>query len=146
MAGIKGVGAKTIRGLVGPSKEVKNMRNVIMAVLTLFLVGCASVKPDVRPWTKGEKIGAAFYLAGHGADMYTTIRHQDYPDKIYERNPILGKHPEDHKIYLYMGVTTGLILLISHYVPKLRLPLCIGCGGLGFYLAWGNYKLIREVR
>jgi len=85
-------------------------------------------------------------LAGKMADTYTTIRHQDYPDRIHERNPFLGEHPDDHEIYLYFGVTAGLALLIAHYAPKLRLPLCIGYGALGFYLAWGNYKAIREVR
>lgn len=119
---------------------------LLVALVTLVLLpGCASL-PKPRPWTKGEKVGAGFFLAGHMADTYTTIRHQDYPERIYEKNPILGKHPDDHEIYLYMGVTSGLILLISHYVPKLRLPVCIGFGGLGFYMAWGNYKKIKEVQ
>jgi len=122
-------------------------RRISLTVLIVLMLvpGCASL-PKAKPWTKGEKVGAAFFLAGHAADTYTTIRHQDYPDKFYERNPILGKHPKDHEIYLYGGVTAGLALLICHYVPKLRLPLCIVYGGLGFYLAWGNYKAIKEVR
>ena len=119
---------------------------LLIGVVTLVLLpGCASI-PKPTPWTKGEKVGAGFFLVGHMADAYTTIRHQDYPDRIYERNPILDKHPEDYEIYLYFGVTTGLALLISHYVPKLRLPVFIGYGGLGFYMAWGNYKKIEEVR
>jgi len=122
------------------------MTRLILIVVCLLFASCASINPKPRPWTQGEKVGAGFLLAGKVADTYTTIRHQDYPDQICESNPILGKHPEDHEIYLYMGVTAGLALLIAHYAPRLRLPLCIGYGGLGFYLAWGNYKAIREAR
>lgn len=125
--------------------QARRRISLTVLVVLIFLPGCASL-PKVNLWTKGEKVGAGFFLAGHAADTYTTIRHQDYPDRIHERNPFLDEHPDDHEIYLYAGVTAGLALLISHYVPKLRLPLCIGYGGLGFYLAWGNYRTIREVR
>ncbi|MBA7495759.1 hypothetical protein ES702_06348 [subsurface metagenome] len=118
----------------------------VVTVLSFLLSGCATIKPDPKPWTTTDKIGAGFFLAGHMADTYTTIRHQDYPDKIYEKNPILGKHPDDHEIYLYMGATAAIGLIAAHYFPKLRLPICIGYGGVGFYMAWGNYKKIREVR
>lgn len=118
---------------------------IFILIVGLSLSGCATIKKP-RPWTKGEKVGVGFFLAGHAVDTYTTIRAQDYPDRIYERNPILDKHPDDHEIYLYMGATAAIGLIAAHYFQKLRLPICIGYGGLGFYMAWGNYKKIREVR
>ena len=120
------------------------MRITIMIISLVFLTSCATIKPP-RPWTKNEKIGAAFFVAGHLADTYTTIQHQNYPE-IYEINPALGKHPSDSKVYMYMGATGAIGLLIAHYFPNLRLPICIGYGGLGFYMAWGNYKLIKKVK
>ena len=113
-------------------------------IVMVFVLGCASLNP--RPWTKSEKVGAAFFLAGHAADAYTTIRHQDYSDRINEENPALGEHPSDPRVYLYMGATAAVVLLVAHYFPKLRLPLCIGYGGLNLYFAWGNWRLIESVR
>jgi len=119
------------------------MRIIIIIISLVFFTNCASITPKPRPWTRNEKIGAAFFLAGHAADTYTTIQHQKYTE-IHEINPILSKHPSNSRIYTYMGITAILVLVTAHYFPKLRLPICIGFGGLGFYLAWWNYNLIEE--
>jgi len=116
----------------------------LIIVFGLLASGCAHHKP--RAWTTDEKIGAGVLILGKTMDTHSTLLHQQYPDKIYERNPLLGRHPSDFEIVTYMGATTALALIVSHYFPKLRLPICISYGFLGIHLALGNYRTIRRVK
>lgn len=115
----------------------------LVLVLTLTFSGCASIKPSYRPWTRGEKAAAAYFIAGHLADAYTTERHQDYPDRFIEMNPILGCHPRDSEVIAYFSLTGAATLALTHFYPKLRYPLLLGYGSLGFYWGYHNKRLIE---
>ena len=118
----------------------------LIAGFTLIVVLIAGCAHSPRPWTTAEKIGAGVLIAGKILDTHSTLLHQQYPDKIRERNPILGSHPSDFEIVGYMATSTALALVIAHYFPKFRLPVCIGYGFLGIHLALGNYKTVRRVQ
>jgi len=124
------------------------MKKAVCLAVAIVFVGCASFAPERHPrkWTKDEKIALIHYFAGHSSDYYTTLRHQDYEDRIHEMNPVMGKYPSDRKITAYFAVTTGLILLVAHCYPKIRKPLLLNIGNLGISLSLRNADLIKEVK
>ena len=120
------------------------MRRLTVMVLILALSGCAMLKPHPEAWNKTDKLLAAYFIAGHTLDAYTTERCQDHPDRFYEENPILGKHPKDSEIVIYFSVTGLVALSIAHLYPELR-PWILGAyGSVGFYCAYHNYHLLED--
>lgn len=120
------------------------MRRYFAGVLALSILfsGCASLRPSQRTWTKEEKLAGAFFVAGRLADAYTTERCLDYPERFYEMNPLLGRHPSDKKLVVYFSLTTAFALTAAHFFPDLRYPILLGGGGLGFGLAYHNKRLL----
>ena len=101
--------------------------------LLLFSIGCSHFKLHPRPWKKEEKVAAGFFVGAHIVNAYSTKRHQDYPDRFYEINPILGRHPSKGKIGIYFSLSGIGTLLIAHFYPELRFPLLtisglVNCG------------------
>jgi len=121
-------------------------RKILPATLALLLLlpSCATLKPHPEPWDKTDKILAAYFIVGHTADAYTTERCLDHPDRFYEKNRILGKHPKDHEIVVYFSVTGVGALLIAHLYPEIRPWLLGAYGSVGFYCAHHNYHLIHD--
>lgn len=112
------------------------MRMVLIFFIILFLVtSCATP----RPWTKGEKTAAYFFIAAHFADGYTTSQSLDNGN--YEMNPILGKYPSDSELVVYFSVTGAIALVLSHYKPSLRKPLLYGYGSVNTAFAIHNHQL-----
>ena len=80
-------------------------------MLMLLLQGCA--------WSKQDKLlGVASCIAAAG-DAYTTTMALDNPNN-WEINPILGEHPSDTEVIIYMVTSQGIALLVAHIFPKLR--------------------------
>lgn len=115
------------------------MRRFSLILIVISLIGCSTL-PERKPWTKWDKALGAFYLAGHTADAVSTERALDNPNN-YELNPILGKHPSDTEIAVYMAGTSILVLIVADRVPKLRKPLLLIGGALGAGLAIHNSRL-----
>ena len=83
----------------------------IMLIMLVFLSGCSWSKLEI-----GYGIASCFAT---GTDAYTTMRMLDNPDN-HERNPILGKHPSDAEIIIYMASSQILALTVAHFVPEWR--------------------------
>jgi hypothetical protein len=139
--GFKGGARKMIKGWAGKM-------GIIIIVSLVFTMGCSRIppilKPHPKPWTKGEKAMAAFFILAHTADAYTTERHQDYPERFCEMNPLLGKHPRDGEIAAYFAITGLTALAIAHYYPELRYPLLGIYGGMGMALSRHNWRMIKD--
>ena len=112
-----------------------------LIVIITLLSGCASLKPNPRPWTNREKAAAGFFLAGHTLDAFSTEAFLDKPG-YYELNPIMGEHPSDRKVIIYFSITGIIALAICHLYPKLRAPVLMTYGGINWYWALHNYSMI----
>ena len=122
---------------------MKRILLTICLIATLVVVGCESLMPHPRPWTKREKIAAGFFIAAHTLNAISTENHQDY-DNIYERNSIMGSHPTDTEITTYFSLTGIGALLIAHWYPELREPLLYSYGGLNLGLAVNDFKMVEN--
>lgn len=120
------------------------LARVVVLVVVLAVSGCASLYPHPRRWTGEEKALAGFFVLAHVMDGYTTERCQDHPERFYEVNPLLGKHPEDSEIALYFSVTGVGALVLAHLYPELRVPLLGGYGALNFGCTVYNYRLLSR--
>ena len=115
------------------------MRKLSLIMIVISLTSCITL-PARKPWTKWDKALGAFYLAGHTADALTTERALDNPNN-YEMNPILGKHPSDTEIAVYMAGTTILVLIVADRIPRIRKPLLLMLGIIGTTWAVHNSRL-----
>ena len=120
------------------------MSKLTVVILLFSVVGCSHLKPHPRPWTQTEKLVAVYFITAHTLDAYTTERHQDYPDRFYERNRVLGRHPKDEEIAIYFCISGLAAIIVSHYYPELRLPLLGSYGSINLYYAHQNYHLLKE--
>lgn len=87
------------------------MRFKIIPILLIILTGCSWSKSEIR-WGIASTIAA-------GADAYTTIKMLDNP-RNHECNPLLGKHPSDMKVIMYIITSHTIALTIIHFIPKYR--------------------------
>jgi hypothetical protein len=126
-------------------ESVKNYIAVGLIILIVILLcsSCAHIDISPRPWTKDEKMLGAIYIGLHGANAYTTERHQDSPDRYHEVNPALGKHPSDRDIAVYFSVTGIIGLTAAHFMPKYRKAILIGYSGLNAYWALHDYQVMK---
>ena len=119
-------------------------RTLTLLILVFAIPGCATLKPHPKPWSKTDKLLAAYFIAGHTFDAYTTERLQDHPERFYETNPFLGRHPKDHEIVAYFSITGAAALLLAHLYPELRPGLLIFYGSVGMYYGFHNYDLLQD--
>lgn len=105
----------------------------LLCVAILLLSGCAS-------WTPQEKMLGGFSCLAAAADGYTTIRFLNNPDN-YEMNPILGKHPSDTEVIMYMITSQFIALTIAHFLPQYRSWILGGKTTVNLGFAIHNTKL-----
>ena len=91
----------------------------ILIVGVILLAGCATTP---RKWTTGEKVVLGWSLLATVADGYTTTQALNNPDN-YEANPLLGKHPSDGKVFIFLGVSELIAVALAHWYPDVKFPL-----------------------
>lgn len=96
------------------------MKPVTIAFLLVAVLfhGCAQAQP--REWTTEEKAWAAAWLAVRAADWAQTREIARNPDRFWEANPLLGRHPTLGQVNRHFIVSTGLGLAVAHYLPEHR--------------------------
>jgi len=128
------------------------MKNIILALLLIVLIGCAN-----KPWNKKEKVNAAMFTGLAIIDWGQT---RDIVDKMYDdcvyssdgtwhckyshyerTNFMLGKKPTIGKVDTYFPVAIGTILTISHYLPKWRSNILKGAATVELGIVYGNYQI-----
>jgi len=101
--------------------------------IALSVSGCAG-------WTTLDKTLAVSSTLATAADIYTTTRMLNNPSN-YEMNPMLGKHPSDSKVIVYLGLTQVLTLIFTNLTPKARPYILGGKTLLNGSLAISNTRL-----
>lgn len=93
----------------------------ILIVGVMFLAGCGHT-PTPRPWTTGEKMTLGWSVLASAADAYTTTQALNNPYN-YEVNPLMGKHPSDGKVVIFLGVSQLVAIALAHWYPDVEFPL-----------------------
>ncbi len=88
-------------------------------ILALLLVS-SSVFAQPREWTTEEKTWAAAWLAVRAADWAQTREIARNPDRYWEVNPLIGRHPTLGQVNRFFVVSTALGLAAGHYLPEYR--------------------------
>lgn len=104
-----------------------------MGVILLLISGCAT-------WTPQDKILGVASCVAAAADTYTTIQFLDNPDN-YERNPMLGKHPSDTEVIIYMAMSQIITLIIADIFIEWRSWILGGKTALNTGWAINNRRL-----
>lgn len=81
-------------------------------------VASGQAKEETSRWTKADTLWQVSYSLLHSADWAQTRYVARHPQKFYEANPILGKHPSIGKVNLYFGATLVGHAAISYILPK----------------------------
>ena len=115
-----------------------------LMLLILFWIIMLPVwcKAEPRPWTDGEKALLFWSTVATLADGYTTCRMLDDPDN-WERNPILGKHPDNEQVVIYLSISQIVTVIIAHFWPDMRKYLLGGKACIDTGCAINNYNLIK---
>jgi len=71
-------------------------------------------------WTAEEKGWAAAWLATRAVDWAQTRHIARNPERFHELNPFIGRHPSLGEVNRSFLMTTGLGLLMAHYLPQYR--------------------------
>ncbi len=82
--------------------------------LCVLMTGCASTFGE--KWSKADTSREVVWEGLHVMDWGQTRYIAKHPDKYRELNPILGSHPSQNRVDIYMG--SGLLLhpVISAYL------------------------------
>ena len=116
------------------------MKPLFIIMFLLSLASCAHFEPNPRPWTKHEKVALGWSCLASVADMYTTTKALNNPSN-WERNSMLGRHPSDQEVVVFLSVTQLVTIGISHWFPDLRIPFLCVKGTVNTVNALGNTRL-----
>ena len=122
---VKGVKC-TIRGI---------MKYLLSIFLILSLCSCAS-------WSTRDRLAGSVMVAATLADAFTTEKMLD--EGFYEKNPHLGKYPNDRKVVYFFSLTGALKLLFAHVIPEYRESILYPCAVVNGYYAYSNYRLMKD--
>lgn len=107
------------------------------AGLTLMLTSCTV--QAVEDWTPLNTQLEIAHLITHVIDFGQTKEIAKNPDKYYEINPLLGKHPNVESVKTYFAFTAIIHPIIAaHLSPRNRLIYQIGTLALSFAAASHN--------
>lgn len=91
------------------------MKYIILLLIIVLLTGCAS------NWSKADTNRQIVVTGLHLIDWAQTRQIASEPDKYYEINPIMGKHPSKTTVDLYMATSLGGQYLVSNLLkPEYR--------------------------
>lgn len=92
-------------------------RIVLVVSLLLVFAACAHAD-DKRKWTHTDTVLQIAYYTLHAADWLQTRYIAKHPDRYYECNPIIGKHPGVGKVNTYFAVSAGINTVIPYLLPR----------------------------
>ena len=87
---------------------------LIMAIAGILLM----FNPNAEPLTKEQKVLQGTYLGVHAIDWRQTRTIAKNPDRFYEINPLMGKHPSTKEVDAYMAASALLHTGITMSLPS----------------------------
>lgn len=96
----------------------------VFIVIAISLLSSNALSFD--PWSKQDVGLEVGYQLIHLIDWGQTRQIARQPDKYYEINPILGRHPETSKVNAYMALSGLAHIAITHVLPQEYRPLFQG--------------------
>jgi len=88
----------------------------ILLVLLLFLIPTEGTTGD--KWTTQDKVLEAIWLGLHTFDYLQTSYIITHPDRYWEVNPLLGRHPSHTEVTAYFIIGSLLHIWIVDAVPQ----------------------------
>jgi hypothetical protein len=88
-----------------------------ITIFFCFLISGCVAKPFMF-WTNADTARQAIYTVVHIMDWSQTTETSRKPKKYKENNPILGKHPSETAVHIYMFIT----LLLQTAIPAILKP------------------------
>lgn len=89
-----------------------------MAALTALVALLAAPAHGADPWSARDVALQATYTALHVMDWGQTRYIATHPERHFERNPLLGRHPHKDKVDLYFAGTLVAHTVVTHLLPK----------------------------
>jgi len=95
------------------------MKKIIYSILILFvlLIQPFSVSAFDK-WTTGDKALELTYLTLQALDYGQTRHIAHNPDRFYETNTILGRHPSEGRVNTLFAITAIAHPVITHVLPQ----------------------------
>lgn len=91
---------------------------VVRWLLTVLLVHVLCAGVEASDWTEADTAREVAYLALHVMDWGQTLDIADHPERFYERNPVLGRHPSRGDVNRYFIITGLLHPVVSYMLPR----------------------------
>ena len=96
----------------------------LVALFAVLVIQNCQAWAEELKWPKFDKMTKqdialeATWLTLHTLDYGQTLNIAKEPNKYYEINPILGRHPSEEKVHAYM--LTGMIVhpIITYMLPR----------------------------
>lgn len=115
------------------------MKTYILIFIFLF---CATYSNAADTWDSQEKGLAATMSTLLIIDWGQTINISRDPANHKELNPLLGSHPSEKDVHLYMGTALLGVLAISHILPsRYRSLFMLSVIAVELPTIYNNYKL-----
>ncbi len=92
---------------------------LLLLALVVFTPYCAGGR---NKWSTQDKTLEGTYQVLHVLDWGQTRDIAKNPDKYYEMNPILGKHPSTTEVDIYFITTAILHPIVTHLLPNTWRP------------------------
>ncbi len=88
------------------------MKTILILLIFLLPINCYAA------WDKNDTFREIAWQGIHLIDWGQTLEAARQPDRYYEMNPILGKHPSVGNVNLYMATSLIVHPMISYFLPK----------------------------
>jgi len=116
-----------------------------LLIITIILFSTSVHAAD--PWSKQDIALESTYLVLHALDLGQTLDIARQPDKYYELNPILGRHPTKSDVYAYFLTTAMVHIGVTHWLPARCRPWFQGLTiGLSGGCVMHNFNIGLQVR
>jgi len=89
----------------------------ICIIILFLIIWFPSPSHSFDEWTKEDIITEAAYLSLKAVDWRQTRHIAKNPDRFYEMNPVLGRHPSTGEVDLYFLTTAIFHVGITHILP-----------------------------
>ena len=97
-----------------------------IVLTTLIILLSINTATAADKWSKTDTILEITWQIIHGMDWLQTTQIARNPNKYYEAVPttaaIIGRHPKEQNVHLYMATSSLIHAVTTHYLPKTYRP------------------------